>query len=415
MRTGLQLPNDQQQDRGIGRRLMGGMVIFAILLSHPVGITLAGSADNPLSLIGPKDALMVTSPDGAIVFSKNEKQKQVPASILKLLTALAALHYLGPDFRFPTDFFIDSNQDLKIKGYGDPLLISEIIDRISRNLSGELSQINNIILDDRYFSQPVLIPGRTASHQPYNAPNGALCANFNTVNFKVDNKGQYTSAEKQTPLIPFVVKRLRASRPQSGRIVFSHRNSENVLYTGHLFRHFLTQQGIHFRGTVKTGRVLPATDRLILRHVSSFNLETIISRLLEFSNNFIANQLLIAVGAEVYGPPGNISKGVQATVDYAKNVLGLTDFNLVEGSGISRQNRISALDMIQVLGAFEPFRHLMPQKGREYYKTGTLNGIRTRAGYIKRTRGGRYRFVVMMNTKGKSAKKVAQRLLKRLP
>jgi D-alanyl-D-alanine carboxypeptidase/D-alanyl-D-alanine-endopeptidase (penicillin-binding protein 4) len=64
-----------------------------------------------------------------------------------------------------------------------------------------------------------------------------------------------------------------------------------------------------------------------------------------------------------------------------------------------------------VLEAFEPNFVLLRQQGRDFYKTGTLNGIRTRAGYIASQNGGRYRYVVMLNTSGKSTRPIMRQLL----
>jgi D-alanyl-D-alanine carboxypeptidase/D-alanyl-D-alanine-endopeptidase (penicillin-binding protein 4) len=54
----------------------------------------------------------------------------------------------------------------------------------------------------------------------------------------------------------------------------------------------------------------------------------------------------------------------------------------------------------------------MRKKGREFYKTGTLHGVSTRAGYIADKNGGLYRYVVMINTPGKSTKPIMRKLLK---
>jgi D-alanyl-D-alanine carboxypeptidase/D-alanyl-D-alanine-endopeptidase (penicillin-binding protein 4) len=54
----------------------------------------------------------------------------------------------------------------------------------------------------------------------------------------------------------------------------------------------------------------------------------------------------------------------------------------------------------------------MRRSGREYYKTGTLHGISTRAGYIKSAHGGLYRFVIMLNSPGKSTDSLILRLLR---
>ena len=137
----------------------------------------------------------------------------------------------------------------------------------------------------------------------------------------------------------------------------------------------------------------------------------VISKLLEHSNNFIANQLLIVAGAKTYGPPGTLSKGVQAVSVFANDVLKLQNIHVVEGSGISRKNRISAQDLLAVLEAFEPYYRLMPREGQAFYKSGTLSGISARAGYLKIKTGETYRFVVLLNTPGKSVDRIMNILL----
>ncbi len=373
----------------------------------------ATRTEKLISLIGEEDSLLVVNPAGRIIISKNETQKRIPASILKIFTSLVALHYLGADYRYQTEFFIDKHSNLKIKGFGDPLLISEVVRNNSRLLAALLGSsfiVNDLVLDDSFFSQPLTIPGVSSSSQPYDAPNGALCVNFNTVFFKHTHSG-YVSAESQTPLLPYAEEIISARNLKGGRIVLSHLKSETTVYAGKLFEHFLRQEGIRFSGDVKLGRVIPSQDKLIYRYVSPFTLTQIIAKLLEHSNNFTTNQLLISAGVKAYGPPGNLEKGVAAAVEYASRELRIQDMTIVEGSGISRQNRVSALQMIGILQAFEPNFLLLRQKGRDFYKTGTLHGIHTRAGYIASKNGGRYLYVVMVNTGGKSTQPIMHQLL----
>jgi len=236
---------------------------------------------------------------------------------------------------------------------------------------------------------------------------------FNTVAFETLN-GRLVSAEPQTPLIPFAVERIRASGLTNGRIVLSSQNQDHLLYAGHLIRHFLTASGIQTRGAVRIGRLEPGSRHLVYRHTATTPLTGVIAELLQYSNNFIANQLTVVIGAAAAGPPGTLAKGVSATRTYAADVLGLKTLRMAEGSGISRQNRISAREMDRVLAAFEPLRHLMRHEGREYYKTGTLSGIRTRAGYIASAAGGCYRFALLVNTPGRSTDRIMRGLLDRL-
>ncbi len=393
--------------------LLGLGVISVVGTSTGFGAT---RTEVITSLIGANDSLLVVDPDGHTLISKNEAQKLIPASILKIFTSLAAIHYLGPEHRYRTEFFIGNNSDLKIKGFGDPLLISEIVREIARLLAallGPSTRINDLIVDDSYFNQPLTIPGISLSSQPYDAPNGALCVNFNTVFYKRTQSG-YVSAESQTPLLPFAEKKIGNRNLKAGRIVLSHVENENTVYAGKLFEYFLKQEGVQLSGNVKIGKVNYTHDRLIFRYTSRFSLTQIISKLLEHSNNFTTNQLLISAGIEAFGPPGNLAKGVEAAVAYASNELAIDDMTIFEGSGISRQNRVSALEMMRVLEAFEPNFVLLRQLGRDFYKTGTLHGISTRAGYITSQNGGRYRYVVMINTRGKSTQPIMRQLLQLL-
>ncbi|MDL1967887.1 MAG: D-alanyl-D-alanine carboxypeptidase [Deltaproteobacteria bacterium] len=368
-----------------------------------------------VNLIGDQDAVFVVDQHGKIIVSKNADKELIPASTLKILTSLVAMHYLGPDFRFTTEFYLDNDSNLKIKGYGDPLLTSEIIEEISQALGSRLDaehkKIKDIVLDDSYFKQPSIIPGISSSSQPYDAPNGAVCANFNTVYFKCLENGKYVSAEEQTPLLPFALKKVRKSKLTMGRIVFSHKKSENTLYFGHLFKYFLEKQGIKSNGGIRLGRV-NKDDILLFKYISGFSIKEIISKLLEHSNNFMANQLVIAAGAKLYGSPGTLDKGVLAAKNYAKKVLNLKELCIVEGSGISRKNRISAKSLYKTIEAFIPYHNLMQKKEREFYKTGTLKDINTRVGYIKSNHGELYSFIVMINTPGKTTEVIMDMLLK---
>lgn len=367
-----------------------------------------------LGTVGPTDAVLLISPQTGALVSKNAGVPLVPASTLKLLTSLAALHYLGPDFRFKTDFFLDGERNLIIKGYGDPLLISEVLasaaPQLAANLKKNGCRFNDIIVDDSYFAQPLTIPGVTASNQPYDAPNGALCANFNTVYFRRDSHGRYTSAEPQTPLVSPALAKTRSSGLSHGRIILSHNRNDIARYAGSLMRYFLVHQGLAFDGRMRREVTNPTVDRRVYRLVSPFTLAQVISRLLTHSNNFMANQLLIFCGIAVYGPPGTLAKGVRAVTDFARNDLGIRTLHLTEGSGISRDNRISAEGLMKILARFEPYRQLMRQQQCDWHKTGTLKGIRTRAGYLVDAKQRTYRYVLMFNTAGKSPQKILKRL-----
>jgi len=378
------------------RGVRGSFFVLTVLcLFFPIPSN--AEQDSPcLKNISSQDALLVAGPDGEILYKKHETKKHIPASTLKLLSALTATRHLGASYRFKTEFYMDADHNMKIKGFGDPLLVSEAWQEIADALAKKTIKLNNLILDDSYFSSQIIIPGSKHSTNPYDAPVGALCANFNTVFFHRDHNGRIVSSEPQTPLIPYAKEKIQKLGLKRGRYTFSHDQKEIALYAGNLLVTFLSERGVRCQRNVCLGAIQPE-DRLIYTYLSRFTLEDVIRKMMAFSSNFIANQVFIALGAKVYGPPATLQKGVKVVSGFAKNDLDLKYIQIAEGSGISRKNRLSALDMLTILRAFKPHRHLLKNTGDTYYKTGTLRGIRTRVGYINGSSENPYYFVIFLN------------------
>jgi len=387
-------------------------ILCLCLIPGSRGICLAGTGARDFQrLLAPKDSLLITDieSDQKLVQIRTDVLR-IPASILKIFTSLVAIDILGSDYRFPTDFFLDASGNLTIKGYGDPLLISEVITQIVPQLDLPGAEIKDILLDDSFFQSPIEIPGATEnSVQPYDAPNGALCVNFNTVYFRKDANGVFISAEPQTPLLSYVLPRIRHSALNRGRIILRDRNNERLLYAGHLFRYFL-QKRFKVSGTIRPGRADRDDNRRILRYPSAYPLMEVIEKMLYFSNNFTANQVLLAAGARRYGPPGTLAKGLKAAEAYADETFPLSDIQLSEGSGLSRKNQLSAETMGKILKRFFPYRQVLRREGNQYYKTGTLTGIQTRAGYVRTATGKWLGFVVLLNSGRTSMPKVIRQI-----
>jgi D-alanyl-D-alanine carboxypeptidase/D-alanyl-D-alanine-endopeptidase (penicillin-binding protein 4) len=384
---------------------------FLAAMAAAVIFSGAGIAAGLTDAIGPRDALMIIDPAGAVVAAKNVDTMLIPASTLKIFTALAAFHYLGADYRFATKFFQDAKGNLKVRGTGDPMLTSEVLAEMAKQIAAKRHRFKDLIVDASYFTTPLPVPGTTDTFDAYDAPIGAFCANFNTVSFQ-RVKGVFVSAEPQTPLLKMALSRINASKMSRGRIVLSDRNQEHIRYAGNLLRTFLVRQGVVITGKVRIGRVYPAADQLILRFESPFHLTRVVTEMLYYSNNFMANQLFVAMGASVYGPPGTIEKGLRAERRY-RDQLGIKALTLAEGSGISRENTVSARAMQQVLAAFAPHYRLMRFRDGLFYKTGTLNGVAARAGYMESAKG-LYRFVLLINTPGKAVGPVFERVRRRM-
>ncbi len=340
-------------------------------------------ADNALSqlLRMPRASLLVDSNDPASRISYQSDIQRVPASTLKILTSWLAIQQWGLEHRFHTDFFVDKQHNLWIKGYGDPGLVSEEIDAIAKALAASgLNHISNIYTDEDYFRPHVSVDGQSTSDNPYDAPLAPLAANFNTIYVQVNKQGA-RSAEPQTPLTETA--RQLAARLKPGRHRINIGNSRlSGRYFSELLRAKLRKQGLRV-GNVIGSAAVPTGLPLHYRHQNSSTLEAVLKSMLRYSTNFTANQLFLMLGAEKYGPPASMEKSRRAAMEKITSVFNWPGFEIYEGAGLSRGNRISASQMIELLHEFQPWRNLLYSDIQGIQaKTGTLNGISSYTGYL---------------------------------
>ncbi|HSH13750.1 MAG TPA: D-alanyl-D-alanine carboxypeptidase, partial [Desulfurivibrionaceae bacterium] len=321
----------------------------------------------------------------------------VPASTAKLITALAALNNLGPGYRFRTEIYQDQEDNLYLKGYGDPFLVSEeIADILTKLRQIGVTTINSIYLDDSAFALEEGVDGRDGTLNPYDVGPAALVVNFNTVNLRVAAKGKVESAEPQTPLLPIMVELGRRLPIGEHRINVTADPGHPALLAGQLFRVFQHRVGIGGSGGYGR-RPVPPTARLLLVHYCGRDLRELVQGLLEFSNNFTANQIFLALGAEKFGYPATWAKSRRVMADFlGRDPLLAQGIHLEEGSGLSRRNRVTVRSMLRVLELFQEFAGLLSEKEQCLLKSGTLSGVYSYAGYLP-CPNGRDRIVIILN------------------
>jgi D-alanyl-D-alanine carboxypeptidase/D-alanyl-D-alanine-endopeptidase (penicillin-binding protein 4) len=327
--------------------------------------------------------------DGLKNLQHREKELFIPASTLKIFTCLAALEILGEEYRFETHFFLDDEQNLYIKGFGDPFLTTEVIRTIAEELYNRgVRQISAIHLDETTYRVNSPADGAGHSANPFDAPNGALAVNFNSVPIFVSAGGAITSGEAQTPDIPIMNEIGKTLPPGEHRInvnILPKREalSSSLQYTGELIIALFNSAGITIQNGFHAARTpdhLPA----IYIHRSEKSLRDIVRSCLRYSNNYIANQLFLTCGAVSYGFPASWDKARRRFNAYAKDRLHLStkEFYLVEGSGISRRNRISPAGLLKAVERFSPYADLLHNKGKNQIKSGTLSGVFCYAGFL---------------------------------
>jgi D-alanyl-D-alanine carboxypeptidase/D-alanyl-D-alanine-endopeptidase (penicillin-binding protein 4) len=384
------------------KRLLAGLLalLISVMIGSPLQATEKASLRKIRSLVH-NGSVVLMSETGERLVSINADRRFVPASIIKILTAMIAWDRLGETFRFSTGFYTNELGDLAIKGFGDPFLVSDEIRIIAQHLKDSgVTRINRIMLDHSFFADDLSIPGLSKTGNPYDAINGALVVNFNTIHVRKEVSGKIVSAETETPLTPLAITKGSAiPRGRTDRINLSANIADCNRYAGELFSAIFREQGITITHDFIGEVTVDASWQQRYLHGNSRALDEVLRGLLQYSNNFIANQVFLAV-------PQASDSATEATLQKSKRLfenhirtrlnIDADELIMVEGSGISRGNRMTGNVMISILERFKPHTGLLTPKNGHPVKSGTLTGVYNYAGYIK-TADGLRSFVIMLN------------------
>jgi serine-type D-Ala-D-Ala carboxypeptidase/endopeptidase (penicillin-binding protein 4) len=369
---------------------------FALLLLPT--LALAGVKEE-VAALAPQALVLVMDATGNELVAQNTDEPFVPASVAKIVTAWLAMEVLGGDYRFETRFYFDHKRVLYVRGGGDPFLISEELAPLATELVAAVGKkpITGIMLDASYYPSNLRIPGIEDTNESYNARNSALAVNFNTV-YAVRSGNKVRSAEKQTPITPLAITQFRLRGPKgTGRISLGQDPTLSLQYAGELIAAFIAQAGGSVKGKISTGTVPEGLEPIYV-HRQSRTLSEILVELLRASNNYIANQVFLEIGAHRLGGPVSLEKSLQVANEMLAAHGLAAAIHLEEGSGISRNNHFTARGLAKVLELFEPHADLLRGRDGGMNKTGGMEGIRTLAGYADTSSHGRVRFVISLTS-----------------
>ena len=372
-------------------------LFLAVLLSPARALA---DAKEKIAALAPSGLVLVMDAEGNALVAQNADEPFVPASVTKIVTAWLAMEVLGGDYRFQTSFYLDKARVLHVRGGGDPFLVSEELALLAPKLVAAVGNkpLTGIVIDTSYQPSSLRIPGVEDSNRSYDALNSALAVNFNTIQ-AVRRGNKVESAEPQTPITPLAISQFRARGPKSGkgRISLGQDPALSVQYAGELLAAFIAKSGGSVKGKISTGRV-PAGVTPVYVHSQSRSLAEILTEMLRGSNNYIANQVFLEIGGKRLGGPVNLEKSLKVAREiFAKHDLAGA-IQLQEGSGISHDNHFTARGLAKVLNLFAPHADLLVASKDVAYKTGTLEGVRTLAGYANTTKHGRVRFVISLKS-----------------
>lgn len=395
-----------------------------------------------------------------------------PASTMKLVTTYAALESLGPGHTWKTEVYAEGpiregvlRGNLLLKGYGDPRLDLQSFWLLTRQLRlAGLKEIRgDLVLDDSYFAPANGDPGEfdNRPYRAYNVGPEALMVHYRVVELRIAPDPDKRAVRVVADPVPgpfTLVNKLKlthgpcndwrgalqaeirgAPEPASVRLTgtFSAECDEksyllnlfdNSRYIHGVFRELWSEQGGRLTGGVRRGEWTGEAKPLVT--FESPPLGDIVRDINKHSNNVMARQLLLTMGAELSSVPGTVEGGRVAIRRWlAEKGLDFPELVIENGSGLSRAERISARHMGELLVAAwnSPY---MPEfiaslpipsvdgtmkkrlswseiAGRAHVKTGLLEGVKTLAGYLLDRRGHRIVVVAFVNSPRAGASEAA--------
>lgn len=374
-----------------------------------------------------------------------------PASLMKLLTTLVALDTLGPAATWRTEILSTAapengllNGDLILRGSGDPKFTYDRLWLLLRELRGRgVEKIRgDLILDRSAFALPEHDPAAFDAKplRPYNVGADALLFNFATLHLTlVPESNAVRLLAEPLPAGFTVINRLRLTEGKGcgewREALNTQFNTNQLTLSGdfprscgekrwhlaglpnaQLLHGVLTrlwrELGGEFSGGVREGATPP--HAAVLATSESPALGEIVRDINKFSNNVMAQQLYLKVGA---GETAQAEKNIR---DWLRQKgLDFPELILENGSGLARRQRISAASLARLLDT--AWRSpVMPElmaslpiaaidgttrkkyngnsvAGRAHLKTGSLEGVRGIAGYLLDQRGQRHVVVFIVN------------------
>ncbi len=448
------------------------LVICLLFLSSPAwalvgtddlvtSVENSGIPHGDLSLL----AVEGTGRNAKVLLSLNASQALIPASVTKLITAAAALREFPPGTRFETRLLSNGDQkgkvlngDLVLKGGGDPSfkpsILAELVGRLARTGIREIK--GDILVDDSYFDSVRVDASRKDTQRvdkAYDAPVGAMSFNWNSVGVFVrpgDRAGEPARIilEPESDYIrvrgevrtavgrgrPHVGVRRIADPSFSGDTievngyigqqieeVMAYKNiTQPDIWSGENLKQELKRRGISVSGRVRRGTA--SFGSRTLATIQGDTVQEIVVEMNKASNNFVAEMLAKNLSAQLQ-PPGNLERGMVIIRDYMRS-LGLSEleYTLVNPSGLTRDNKLSARALVRVLqdmgGNFQyapEFMASLPIAGVDgtlrrrlrntpaerfvRAKTGYVDNVLTLAGYAGHKDGRIVTFAFLFNGK----------------
>jgi len=410
--------------------------------------------DSALSLV----MIPLNGPGTPTIFNADVSVN--PASTMKLVTTYAALEMLGPTYQWKTEFYTDGtlsngvlNGNLYLKGGGDPKLNMEKLWLLMRDLraNGVQTVTGDLVLDRSHFIQPQLPQFNDDGgdeNKPFLVKPDSLLVNLKALRFVARNDGGRVLVSVEPPIASIRIDNQVKALPGkqcSSEVRYNpvvQADGVSVTVTGQLGEGCNSQTYLslldhqtYAAGAVRAiwnelGGTIQGRDRVedvpksarLLARAFSPDLVEIIRDINKYSNNTMAQQLFLSLGARYRtDADGDDARAAQRVVRQWLAKKGITASHLVmeNGSGLSRAERVSAREMATLLQAAwkspyaAEFISSLPLTGMDgtmrkrlkrtamageaHIKTGTLNTVRAIAGFSRDSNGTTWAVTAILN------------------
>ena len=369
-----------------------------------------------------------------IVRSLNQEEALTPASTAKLFTLFQAIKNFGPDFQFEYDAYLSSESDLIITIPPDPLFTTEIVFKLVERIKALGIPFRSVVLDTSN-----IIGGRyRVGTRAYESAAKGVFFNFNSIEisfcptkssisvqtfpqwggFTVVGKiatGETMSLQAECQGTQCKVSGTFNKKESCQSLFRSVDEPENYLQRS--FTRALKEAGILVTQGVKVSAVKPAVLEKKIFSISSRPLSDAVSAAAHYSTNVVAEALVFLLGKT--DEQFRYEEGMKAIQEELRSLKASAGEILVDGSGLSHENRVSTKTLVALLerGYSDSrysvdIRSMFPIGGesgtlktREFgeaapfvrAKTGSLDGVSALAGYIRSKLGHLIAFSILQD------------------
>lgn len=382
---------------------------------------------------------------GKVLYESGAYLNLVPASTLKVLTATTAYEALGQEFRYSTQLVSENKVTRKgavhgaviLSFSGDPSLkrehLNDLVEQLKQNgvktIAGDLwldggvysgyDRAGGVSWDDLNicFAAPAaamildrncfygwLKPGKNEGDpaiMEYDRPEWNLEVDNRVLTQTPPEGERCTQQVRPSGNYEYQLHGCISPKSRPLRMAFSVSNVERAVER--FMYSILEQHDITLKGRIIAGRPELTTPYILAEHHSEA-LPELLKPVLDDSDNLYSDSILKTVGYQMSGKSGSYATGIEsARTLLGDKGVGFGSSRLVDGSGLSRYNFISAATLVDVLmlgwkqwGEESPWLNQRKRK-EQWFKTGYMSGVRSMAGYVFPDDGRPLVFAVILN------------------